>query len=599
MNWHLARKVVAIVLALVAAMDVVAIVLLMSGAQRVVRLAGRPLHVQDIPGAAELGAALCAVLVAVCWRSRPLRATAAAGLAVIPVLGLIAVARRAPAAFPIGDIALIEIYTRLASQANVLLGPYSQYGWHHPGPLYFWLASPFYVLANHNISGIHVAIFVINIASIALVGWTVVRFASVSLALSVMVAVTAYAWRAREILLSAWNAHVPIIPAMALAALCAAIADGQLRLLPLAAAIGTFIVQTHIALLPYTVAICTVAILAGVLGPRHAAPQRLADAGARRIFNATMWLLAVLWIGPIAEELTRSPGNLTRVFRFFLLETHTHPPFAQAYRAWAETMAAMFQPTFRFTGADAFLPTARSWPVVFVIVQLPFLIAISIWAARKQRRFDAWFSIIIVVASMIALWSVTRIVGDIFEYAIVWISVIGLLGSAAIAGAVVSLIREVFVSGSSLSRMTAGPICAGLVIVSGAIAWSRFGDGRRASRVELADAPRVSRLLEGIRRHMDGIGAHKPLLRMGPYTWDIAAGVGLQLQRAGVPFAVEDGAVLQFTDAFSVHGDEDVEITFATSSEQQRLALRPGDVIIASVPPVYADAIPLTPNRNH
>jgi hypothetical protein len=37
-----------------------------------------------------------------------------------------------------GDYAALELYTRLAAQGRQLLGPYSRFGFHHPGPAYFY-----------------------------------------------------------------------------------------------------------------------------------------------------------------------------------------------------------------------------------------------------------------------------------------------------------------------------------------------------------------------------------------------------------------------------------------------------------------------------
>ncbi len=45
---------------------------------------------------------------------------------------------------------MIELYTIHATHAAQFLGPYSQYGWHHPGPMLFYLLAPFYVVTVHS-----------------------------------------------------------------------------------------------------------------------------------------------------------------------------------------------------------------------------------------------------------------------------------------------------------------------------------------------------------------------------------------------------------------------------------------------------------------
>src|SRR5258708_25869797 len=57
-------------------------------------------------------------------------------------------ARQATNFAQIGDPAVIESYTWMASKGELLLGPYSRFQWHHPGPLYFFWMVPFYLLSG-------------------------------------------------------------------------------------------------------------------------------------------------------------------------------------------------------------------------------------------------------------------------------------------------------------------------------------------------------------------------------------------------------------------------------------------------------------------
>ncbi len=45
-----------------------------------------------------------------------------------------------------GDGAALELRVLRAVRGVQFLGPYSRFGWSHPGPAYFYLASPFYEL---------------------------------------------------------------------------------------------------------------------------------------------------------------------------------------------------------------------------------------------------------------------------------------------------------------------------------------------------------------------------------------------------------------------------------------------------------------------
>ena len=93
-------------------------------------------------------------------------------LAVLGAAALIVYARTADAAFaPAGDIALIETYTIDATRGQLLLGPYSRYGWHHPGPLYFYLQAPFYVMSGYRSAGLSAGALAINLSALGILVW--------------------------------------------------------------------------------------------------------------------------------------------------------------------------------------------------------------------------------------------------------------------------------------------------------------------------------------------------------------------------------------------------------------------------------------------
>jgi hypothetical protein len=65
------------------------------------------------------------------------------GLAVLPVImpasRIISGMRGAS---PASDFALLELSTGEALRGAQLLGPYSRFGWRHPGPAYVYLQAP-------------------------------------------------------------------------------------------------------------------------------------------------------------------------------------------------------------------------------------------------------------------------------------------------------------------------------------------------------------------------------------------------------------------------------------------------------------------------
>src|SRR5262249_14255995 len=91
----------------------------------------------------------------------------ALAIALAAVAALAAFLRPTPEAFPSGDGAIVEIYTLEAARHFLTLGPYSQFNWHHPGPIYFYLLVPLYKLAGQRAIGLTAGALAINVAALA------------------------------------------------------------------------------------------------------------------------------------------------------------------------------------------------------------------------------------------------------------------------------------------------------------------------------------------------------------------------------------------------------------------------------------------------
>src|SRR5207248_618638 len=108
------------------------------------------------------------------------------------------------------------------------LGPYSQFGWHRPGPLYFYMLAPLYAAGGFRFAAINVGAALINLASLAVL-LTVVARGSRSLVLWVPATLGVYLLRLAPVLVSAWNPHVIVMPLAALIAVSAALTAAMLK----------------------------------------------------------------------------------------------------------------------------------------------------------------------------------------------------------------------------------------------------------------------------------------------------------------------------------------------------------------------------------
>jgi hypothetical protein len=584
-----ARTLLTIIAGTLAIIDLVAIALLITGSQRSVGLGFTLLRPPHVFGAAEVGAALCGIVAVSAWRRPWLRRAGVVGATAMLLVALCVGSASSRRTFPAGDGALLESYTLLATQGRLVYGPYSRFGWHHPGPLYFWTAAPFYGLADHKTGGLYVAVMFINMASIVAAVWVVARFGSPSLTVTMLIALVGYAWRAREIFVSTWNPHVPIMPALALIPVCAAIAAGEVTLLPLAAVFASFSAQTHASLAPYSVGLPGVAVIVATARSRIATGI-WADPRTRRVLHLTAWLLAVLWSGPIAEQMTHTPGNLTQIWRFFG-EPHGGPTTGQAFIAWADNVAGIFLPAFRFQGGGTFRPSEFFWPLAWAPLQL-LLLAPAVLVLAKRRSFDAAFAAMTLAGLIIAFWSVTRVVETIPEYGIVWITAIGTLGTVALTRAGLALVADATGVSPPVPSWATKCLCAVAVVACGAIAWQRYSDTGPIARTRLARSEReVRSLFENVQAYLKASGARRPLLRIRGDTWSAAAGLVFQLQLAGIDFGVERQSVFLFTDEFAADGTEDAELTLSTGTLHSELSARAGNVVLAATDSLCADAI--------
>src|SRR5207248_944098 len=93
-------------------------------------------------------------------RRPPLSLLALADPAVIGVVRL-AVSLRRPFLAG-GDAAFIELAVRQALRGRQLLGPYSRFGWNHPGPVLFYLFAPLYWLSGERSRALFLGSWLVN-----------------------------------------------------------------------------------------------------------------------------------------------------------------------------------------------------------------------------------------------------------------------------------------------------------------------------------------------------------------------------------------------------------------------------------------------------
>ena len=96
-------------------------------------------------------------------------------LALAGIVSLVVVSRHEERFREVSDGAILEISTIEALNGRQLLGPYSRFGWNHPGPLYFYLQGPWYLASGLHTAGMQAGALAINLVAIGVVAFVCIR----------------------------------------------------------------------------------------------------------------------------------------------------------------------------------------------------------------------------------------------------------------------------------------------------------------------------------------------------------------------------------------------------------------------------------------
>lgn len=218
---------------------------------------------------------------------------------------------------PVGDNALIALRSRdVFTGDHPFIGAWSSatlgagIDVNHPGPLlYDVLALPARLLGVS--VGVPVAVATLQIVVVWTVGFVAVRAGGATGAIVATSFTALLVWTlGSELLYDPWQPNVMVLPFWLLLCTLWAVAVGRIALLPLAAGVGSFAMQTHLSY----VALVPVALL-GALG--LAAFDRRGDGRIdelRRPIGTSAAVILVLWAQPLWEQVAGpGRGNLGRM----------------------------------------------------------------------------------------------------------------------------------------------------------------------------------------------------------------------------------------------------------------------------------------------
>lgn len=324
------------------------------------------------------------------------------------------------------DFALIELRARAVGGAHTpLIGPYSRFGWNHPGPaLFFALAAPYRLLASRSPGLLAGAALIGAVATVTVV--VVLLRAPIPRVVALFgVLVTAVLARAlgSGFLWNPWNPYVIVLPFLALALLSWWAATGEDRALPVAVAFASFVAQTHVSLAPEAAALLALA-LAWLLAT--VARERVARRRLVRSLIVSVGVFGVIWLPPIIQQAQPHGGNLRALWQFWTTSHHDTLGFATGARLLSPQLSI---PAPWFTGhehAEPFGGTLHVPHLSFPFALVALIVAVVV-AWRRGDRIGLIACSFAATVVLVAWISFARIVGVPFPYLVRWAWVVGAL----------------------------------------------------------------------------------------------------------------------------------------------------------------------------
>ncbi|HEX3704225.1 MAG TPA: hypothetical protein VHU82_12910 [Vicinamibacterales bacterium] len=404
--------------------------------------------------------------------------------------------RLTPDAFPFGDAAIIQIYTLEVLRSFLTLGPYSQFGWHHPGPLYFYGLVPLYEIAGRRAIGLVAGALAINVASLMGIDRLVRRNAG-----------------------------------------------------PFAAA----------------------AIVAR---------RSLTTIASSFWWRISLCIAVVVWAPTLYEQVTGAPGNLTRIWQYLFAAPHTGQPLRAAFITWSDMTTAVVRKGLAVGWGAAYQPQASVPMQIGAVVQLAGMTAALITFRRTGQAFMAWLCVFVLLVSLLAGWSITRIADDVGDYEVFWISVLGALMWGAMVTAVIPAARRPGL------RKSAGVVV--LVILVMAI---RALADARAYAVEQRETDVRRKIVSlAVADYLEREGIRRPMFHIAQATWLDAACVVLDAYKQHPSVAVDPPWVHIFGDALAPTGREDADVYIEDRTGDTVPLTRGGDRLVVSADGLFVHA---------
>jgi hypothetical protein len=342
--------------------------------------------------------------------------------------------------YPGTDWALFELHTRDVWRHFATVGPYSRYGWNHPGPALFYLLALPYKLSGDRSISMHITALIVNGAALVGIAWVAFRRGRLPMVVATLVPVSLLTHAlGADVLRDPWNPYLPVIPLLLLLLLCWSVAVDDAWMLPIAAGVASLEIQLHVGLALESLVLLVFALVVFVVrSARGRAPdwRRLTN-----VLGVSFGVLFVLWLPVLYGTFVRGDGNIEKIVDFFQ-EPHRRAGSTKALRAlglqwgaWPEWIAGP-----RGSNVLGELTTEPRW---WLALGLVLGAGATVIAARRRSSDTLWFAAFVGVGFAAAIVAVSNVVDVLFPYLIRWTWVLGAaLGILVLQGLWVAVAPE-------------------------------------------------------------------------------------------------------------------------------------------------------------
>jgi hypothetical protein len=357
-----------------------------------------------------------------------------------------------------GDAGLLALGVHDAAHGARTLGPYSQFGFFHPGPALFYALSPFEWITGDAPWAIPFGIEILN----ALVASSVVlvvqrsklsrflraerardsglrRDADRSFVIGLVAAllVVGYSLAVGVGLLQIFWNPIQIMLPVALVLVASALTDGWGWSAAAMLVAATFAVQTDLSTIP-VVGVAVICGLTFIGWDQWRFRGRRAERSGEGHLRSQWWrtskivgplvllaLAVAVWIPPLVQQVTNHPGNAGKLVTFFRSTNPSHPSWVEASAYLGRQLAVIPERIQDFGGLSMAASHGHRGQAQLGVFLALAVGLIAVGVVRHSRPLTR-LGIVSLVSALVALTSITAIRGQGGWYYTAWMSAIAL-----------------------------------------------------------------------------------------------------------------------------------------------------------------------------